>query len=655
MRTTGQLLAVGLLLASFTVEGAEAQTVPLYSWYSPSRGDNFATTDPRWAGRAGDTRSPDYRFVRIEGQLLSEARPGTRPLYSWYSPSRGDNFLTSDPRWVGRPGEERDGYRFVRLEGYVYEEPVAGTYPLQSFWDRERADNFATSSPLWIGQVGDTRPPAYRLYRTEGHLVASPSEPPPELLLQRVGYSAAPVRGQRPLLIVQTDFPDLSPVNTLAYFDSLFFGPRDPSVTGLYRTVSGGVFGFRRAGVIRVRFDDLFAVATANVGSFDRKVIQLAAEAGVDFASFDANRDGLTTLQELAIVVVNPVDAGGGCGGQTRGVVTAWPGLRYSGQVSFTHENGDLNLYTHELFHQLAGSEHIYGPGASVNARASLFAANFCAATTPGPFHLDPWFKIRLGWLRPRIHPILDSGWSTYLEASDPAPGAGGEPIVLYDPARGPDELFILEYRTPTGPRSEGYDAGVVGQGLAVWYVKKDRGHRLLSFNWPPPIARPYAASVGNHMLTDFIIGKSGTWGAGPFWTATDGEFALRWGDGADSGLRVKVGALAPESGVLAVQWRKDGRPFLPRIDVVRPAAYPANTPTVLTIDGMFPVDGGGLSVTLNGAGGARAATVRTVATERLTATAPATSAGEYSVVVGLGSGLGNAHPIRVTSAGDQR
>jgi hypothetical protein len=98
-------------------------TVPLYGWWSLSRGDNFATTDPGWAGNPGDSRPPDYDFVRLEGYVYSPDAPqppGTVPLYSWWSLSRGDNFVTTDPAWAGEPGDTvPPDYDFVRLEGYL--------------------------------------------------------------------------------------------------------------------------------------------------------------------------------------------------------------------------------------------------------------------------------------------------------------------------------------------------------------------------------------------------------------------------------------------------------------------------------------------------------------------------------------------------------
>lgn len=166
---------------------AQAIYTAIYSYYSPERSDNFATTDPRWAGSLGDEKSPDYRLFRIEGWMFNPNQPqpsGTVPVYSWYSPERGDNFLTSDPRWRGAPGETRSpDYRFVRLAGYAFDPsapPPQGTIPLCSWYDPSRGDNFATTNRLYAGVRGvSEREPQYRYVRREGYVV--PHHPTPDL------------------------------------------------------------------------------------------------------------------------------------------------------------------------------------------------------------------------------------------------------------------------------------------------------------------------------------------------------------------------------------------------------------------------------------------------------------------------------------------
>jgi hypothetical protein len=100
------------------------ERISLYNWWSPSQGDNFATTNSAWAGKPGDVILPDYDFVRLEGSVCSpdvSQPPGTVPLYSWWSPSRGDSFATTDPVWAGKPGDTiLPDYDFVRLEGYLF-------------------------------------------------------------------------------------------------------------------------------------------------------------------------------------------------------------------------------------------------------------------------------------------------------------------------------------------------------------------------------------------------------------------------------------------------------------------------------------------------------------------------------------------------------
>jgi hypothetical protein len=99
------------------------ETVPLIGWYSPGRGDNTATSHGSWLGCEGETRSPDYRFSHLHGLLYSPDDPqpaNTIALYSWYSPSRGDNWTTTLHKDSGSRGEDLSpDYAFVRLEGYL--------------------------------------------------------------------------------------------------------------------------------------------------------------------------------------------------------------------------------------------------------------------------------------------------------------------------------------------------------------------------------------------------------------------------------------------------------------------------------------------------------------------------------------------------------
>lgn len=121
-----------------------AGTVPIWSWYASATEDNFATTDPQWSISGPLVWSGEnlvttatrggYFLYRMEGYIYDPHLPqpaNTTPLWSWYSPARGDNFATTDPFWSMDPaaavwngehisnGPSRDGYTLYRLEGYV--------------------------------------------------------------------------------------------------------------------------------------------------------------------------------------------------------------------------------------------------------------------------------------------------------------------------------------------------------------------------------------------------------------------------------------------------------------------------------------------------------------------------------------------------------
>ena len=100
------------LRADFTIEPTEPLYLGLNRWYSPSRGDHITTTHRLYSpARTGRKISPDYEPRRFEGFVFNPALPqpeGTVPLFSWWNPRRGDNFLTTDERWRGDIGDWKD-------------------------------------------------------------------------------------------------------------------------------------------------------------------------------------------------------------------------------------------------------------------------------------------------------------------------------------------------------------------------------------------------------------------------------------------------------------------------------------------------------------------------------------------------------------------
>lgn len=128
----------------------------LHSWWSPSRQDNWCTADPRHTRPLRDPISPDYRHHRLEGFILAPDEPppeGTVPLHSWWSPGRGDNWATTDPRHTEPPRDRMDpDYTRYLHEGWLFspdlEQPVH-TVPVHSWYSPSRGDNFITTDPRY--------------------------------------------------------------------------------------------------------------------------------------------------------------------------------------------------------------------------------------------------------------------------------------------------------------------------------------------------------------------------------------------------------------------------------------------------------------------------------------------------------------------------
>ncbi len=212
LKNLGPLAAVPVVLSALVIAGQDARATdpkvivvprpvpemaPLYHWYSESRGDNFLTTDPRWEGSSSAVRPPDYRYVGIDALVFSADQPqpaGTVPLTSWWNSRSEDNALRSLRKPVvglyptGGKQWPNAGYKEFRLEGYVYEvEPTEhkdeGLTPLYTWFSPERGDYFTTAQESWAGRSGDVRHGDYQFVRLEGFAKAmvqarSAADPP---------------------------------------------------------------------------------------------------------------------------------------------------------------------------------------------------------------------------------------------------------------------------------------------------------------------------------------------------------------------------------------------------------------------------------------------------------------------------------------------
>lgn len=589
-----------------TAAAAQTGTTPLHLWFDPGRGDNFTTAAPGWQGASGQAKSPSYRWVGIEGRALGPGTtpmPGLLPLDSWFSNQRKDNYTTAQAGWLGGPGQTRSpDYRWFRREGYLFANPVAGTIPLASWFSPSRGDNVLTSQPEWIptGAAGETRSPDYAHGRIEGWILppvagALAREEDPA----RFGFGARPVLGTIPLLVVTTQTSDSRLTQPDSFYRRMVFGPGFPNIVDYFSAMSLGRFTFSNAGQVRVSLSTT-AQAINMQGVFDSTVMAQVVSQGFNFASFDRNRDGTVSTDELAVLFINSTQDVDGDGrldfwgsGQTRnfGPVRAGSVVLSSIQVSACDEQGDIKLFAHELLHQITRdtiANHSYGPGNRLNRNATVFAVQSNrGAPDDGPVGLDPYTAMVYGWVRPRVVPITLAGGTATVSALQHLREAdAGAPILFYDPARGDREFFVIQYRTPataTFPAPT-YDQRVVNQGIAVWHVHRNPSGALLTFNWPPP----YAAHVANgDMFSNYYIGPDGP-SDGGFFPGGSVSTALKWGDGTDSGLRIGIGPLSVTAPAAEVVWYNARSGFLGRIDRVSPAAVTAGE--VVTLEGAFPV-----------------------------------------------------------------
>ena len=77
--------------------------------------------------------------------------------------------------------------------------------------------------------------------------------------------------------------------------------------------------------------------------------------------------------------------------------------------------------------------------------------------------HIDPFYKIRLGWIQPAI---VWEDQCVPIEAVETSHVA----FILHDPQHGNGEYFIVENRCP----NLNYDTNLPDQGLAVWHIMED-------------------------------------------------------------------------------------------------------------------------------------------------------------------------------------
>jgi len=319
---------------------------------------------------------------------------------------------------------------------------------------------------------------------------------------------ASPQVGVRPLLVVLLEFSDRAhdAVLTPTFIRNQIFGPR-PSVNDYYLETSYGQFSFSDQGnwAWIPAWDDpgtpadesTLAHWAAQPGpDFLQWGLLSLDKAGFNFAPLDLDSDGTILFgpEVSSLMVYANIFFFAGFMRSLPGGISL-DGKMVSG-VACGVSGGTpwITMYAHELAHESSwngpnfltdyyaiipeviggfGLMGYSGSGADPNARPL------------GPWHLDPFSKLKLGWY---------TGTAVTADGFVSIPNAETSPttFILHEPAHGKNEYFMVENRWKgtsydntdalIGPLPAPFDfqgaaADIADEGLLIWHVDETRSY----------------------------------------------------------------------------------------------------------------------------------------------------------------------------------
>lgn len=290
--------------------------------------------------------------------------------------------------------------------------------------------------------------------------------------------------GTIPLIVIMVDNPEseFSLQGPAVYYD-YYSSDFTYNVQDYLEQVSNGRFSVSFKGVYGP-----VTILNEEVDSISEK-IALAIDRinGKDFfiREFDSNHDGEITTDELLVSVVgnNTLYAAA-----TRGVFHTiedeygYIKLNMLGAIHGTRAN--LATITHEIIHLLGGID-IYGSSCN-SFRLTLMSCTIVGSSGNHTNHLDPYHKIQLNWIEPRMIDVSESFVRQCHTVSAPIyrntePEQSQKPLLIYNENRkihGENEYFLLEFRNKhVGNFDEYlYDQFLPspGYGVVIWSVRVD-------------------------------------------------------------------------------------------------------------------------------------------------------------------------------------
>jgi M6 family metalloprotease-like protein len=438
-----------------TREIRTADLVELHSYWNPALGDNALSSDP--AGIPGYGR---FRSEGLIGRPDLPRPPGTTQLFTWYSPSRGDYFSTTDPTWTGWEGISREGYDFVRMEGWVFTDNVAGTAELELWWDPDREDSFTTTDPNWTRDADGRRTPNYGRARAEGFVLRSAGSVAPPSAFHHGTMGGGPA-GERDLLIIQTTYRGAPFRHSTEHFDRLFFGPGFPNLRDYMHEMSQGRFTWRRGDNWRIDAPDDPDTA-ADEGDF--RTLFAADDPTMAFVYLDAptaSPEGET--QRLAAF------NGGGEGTVVTRGLAEWEIFNLAdlnGGLLVSNDVVALKTYTRHYFRQRLGELR-----ADATSRTGV-SARFIVLR-PGGGGVNPGDRIRL-------LSVATGRFVRQTETGFDVLGADGEPSTLFTIRKGsPPPSYqnraVVEAAVRAGrsfaPFDRNHDGVIAAEEVAIFTI----------------------------------------------------------------------------------------------------------------------------------------------------------------------------------------
>lgn len=280
----------------------------------------------------------------------------------------------------------------------------------------------------------------------------------------------------------------------------------------------------------------------------------LPAETVRDWAVYDRNLDGRLDTDELFVINLqgmpdrsfhNPFDDNGGLRrGYPRCAALQGTSERICGAFLPIADETNFVTVAHEIAHLFGGTD-LYDPTGTANSAYTLMGGTI--SDNEFYFHLDPWHKMRMGFVRPRVIAIPSEASSRQsIRLTVPTNSADYEPVIFYDPRRGRDEFFMMEFRITN---SGSYERDVPSSGLVIWSI------RTLPGTFTPLDLQRINTNYLQAKAVAVIGAPNQSVAMGQAWTSANGIIDLNWPSVGDSGLHLRVNPFGTTSMFLTFDW----------------------------------------------------------------------------------------------------